>query len=140
MNSMKLSNLIAQRPDLLRQVRLANLAYAYQTLLDFAGRIARARLQGSVLLRPVNPEEERFCVSLTTLEGNQSVIEEHFSDEDLIVLADVLGYATGHPMHELNFEIDQLDEFLVPLRTDLERAGIQVDASSPPVKQSRESS
>lgn len=140
MNSMKLSNLIAQRPELLRQVRLANLAHAYQTLLDFAARVSRTRLQGSVLLRPVNPDEERFCVTLTALESNQSVIEEHFSDEDLIVLADVLGYATGHPTHELSFEIDQLDEFLLPLRTDLERAGIQVDPSSSPVEQPRESS
>jgi len=139
MNSMKLSNLIAQRPELLRQVRLANLAHAYQTLLDFATRINRAGLHGSVLLRPVSPDEERFCVTLTALEGNQSVIEEHFSDEDLIVLADVLGYATGHPTHDLNFEIDQLDEFLIPLRADLERAGIQVDTSSSPVEQPRES-
>lgn len=140
MNSMKLSNLIAQRPELLRQVRLANLAHAYQTVLDFAARVTRAGLRGSVLLRPVNPDEERFCVTLTALEGNQSVIEEHFSDEDLIVLADVLGYATGHPTHELNFEIDQLDEFLVPLRTDLERSGIQVDTPASPVEQPRESS
>jgi len=140
MNSMKLSNLIAQRPELLRQVRLANLAHAYQTLLNFAARVTRARLKGSVQLRPVNPEEERFCVTLTALEGNQSVIEEHFSDDDLIVLADVLGYATGHPTHELNFEIDQLEEFLVPLRTDLMRAGIQVDTPSSPVEQPRESS
>jgi len=136
---MKLSNLIAQRPELLRQVRLANLAHAYKTLLDVAARISRARLQGGVVLRPVNPEEERFCVTLTALEGNQSVIEEHFSDEDLILLADVLGYATGHPTHELNFEISQLDEFLLPLRTELERTGIQLDTSVSPVEQPRES-
>lgn len=138
MNSIKLSHLIAQRAELLRQVRLTNLAYAYHTLLEFSERVCRARLKGRVMLRPVNPEEERFGVTLTALEGNQSVIEEHFSDEDLVLLADVLGFATGHPTHELAFEIEELDEFLEPLRTDLEHAGVRLDNDSPSVQQPRE--
>jgi class 3 adenylate cyclase len=139
MNSIKISALIAQRPELLRQVRLANLAYAYQTLVSYTQRVAQAHLQGRVVLRPINPDEERFCVTLTALEGNQSVIEEHFSDEDLVLLADVLGFATGHPAHELTFYIEQLDEFVTPLRIDLEHAGVTLDNDSSPVEQPRES-
>lgn len=138
MNSIKLSQLIAQRAELLRQVRLTNLAYAYQSVLEFNERVARVGLKGRVLLKPVNPEEDRFCVTLTALEGNQSVIEEHFSDEDLVLLSDVLGYATGHPTHDLSFELEHLDEFLEPLRNDLERAGVRMDNDSPSVQQPRE--
>lgn len=127
MNPMKLSTLLAQRPELLRQVRLANLAFAYQTLRDFAARVARAQLRGRVILRPVDPDEERYCVTLSALDTNQSLIEEHFSDEDLVILADVIGFATGHPTHELTFHIEQLSEFLEPLRVDLAHAGVLVD-------------
>ena len=55
------------------------------------------------------------------------MIEEHFSDEDLVVFADVLGFATGHPTHELTFYIDQLDEFVTQLRHDLDQAGVVLD-------------
>lgn len=133
MNPMKLSQLMAERPALLRRVRLANLAFSYQALCDFAARVERAGLRGRVALKPVNPEEEVYCVTLTALEASQSVIEEHFSDEDLVVLADILGYATGHPTHELTFYIDQLDEFAHQLRQDLEQAGVTLDAPSSPV-------
>lgn len=131
MKPMKLSHLLSQRSDLLRQVRLANLAFAYHTLRDFSARVARAGLRGRVTLQPVNPDEERYCVTLTALEASQSIVEEHFSDEDLVVLADVLGFATGHPSHELTFHIDELAEFYEPLRGDLERAGIQFDDNTP---------
>ena len=36
---MKLSKLLHQREALLRQTRLANLAYAYRRLGEFAGRV-----------------------------------------------------------------------------------------------------
>ena len=139
MNPMKLSHLLAQRSELLKQVRLANLAYAYHTLKQFGARVARAQLRGRVTLRPVDPEEERFCVTLIAHEANQSLIEEHFSDEDIIVFGDVLGYATGHPTHELTFYIDQLDEFVASLRADLQHAGVVVDEQPQPVEDRRES-
>lgn len=138
MNPMTLSHLLARRPELLRQVRLANLAFAHETLRAFSARVDRARLTGRVVLKPVDPDEERYCVTLTALDTNQSLIEEHFSDEDLIILADVLGFATGHPAHELTFHIDELAEFLEPLRHDLERAGVIVDEPAPPVEKPRE--
>ena len=139
MNPMKLSHLLAQRAELLKQVRLANLAYAYNALKQFAARVARAQLRGPVMLRPVSPDEERFCVTLTALEGSQSVIEEHFSDEDIVILGDVLGYATGHPTHELTFYIDQLDGFVASLRADLQQADVAVDERPQHVKDCRES-
>lgn len=43
---MNFHHLILQRDALLRQARLANAAYAYQRLGEFAARIARARLRG----------------------------------------------------------------------------------------------
>lgn len=139
MNPMKLSTLLVQRPELLRQARLANLAFAYQMLSDFTARVARVQLRGRVTLKPVDPDEERFCVTLTALDMNQSLIEEHFSDEDLMVLADVLGFATGHPTHELMFHIDQLSEFVGVLRSDLEHAGVRIDERAPGVEEPRQS-
>ncbi len=61
---MKLSQLVSLRPSLLRQARLANLAYAHETLRAFAARIARAGLRGTVCLKPVDPDAERFCAAL----------------------------------------------------------------------------
>jgi hypothetical protein len=135
MNPMKLSHLLARRSELLRQARLANLAFAHEQLHQFAGRVQRAGLQGRVTLKPVNPDQECYVVTLTAHDASQSVIEEHFTDEDLAILADVLGFATGHPTHELVFYIDQLDDFVAQLRSDLEHAGVEVD---PPVKRVRE--
>ena len=45
---MNISLLLAQRQALLAQVRLANFAFAYARLGDFAVRIARAGLRGTV--------------------------------------------------------------------------------------------
>lgn len=125
---MKLSDLLLQRPNLLRQVRLANLAFAYQTLSGFAARVAQANIRGRVSLKPIDPAADRYCTTLTALETSQSVIEEHFSDEDLLLFADVIGFATGHPGFELTFYIDELSEFIAPLRTELVRAGVTLDA------------
>lgn len=137
MNSKKLSLLIAQRSDLLQQVRLANFAFAYQTLRDFSLRIARGHLRGRVTLAPVDPDEERFTVTLTAHDMPQSLIEEHFSDEDLALFGDVMGFATGHPQHELMFHIDQLGDFVSALRGDLERSGVEIDDAPLPIAERR---
>jgi hypothetical protein len=133
MNPMKLSHLLRQRSALLRQLRLAHLAFAAQALGDFSARVARAGLRGRVVLRPIDPANEEFCVTLTALDASQSVLEEHFVDEDLILLADVLGFVTGDPARELTFHLDRLDEFLVPVRTELEQAGVEFDLPADPV-------
>lgn len=125
---MKLSKLLTNRPNLLRQVRLANLAFAYQALSDFAARVERTTLRGAVSLKPADPAADRYCATLTALECNQSLIEEHFIDEDLMLLADVIAFATGHPGFEVTFHLDDLEEdFIAPLRAELERAGVEVE-------------
>ncbi|MSU51673.1 MAG: hypothetical protein EXS37_21710 [Opitutus sp.] len=124
----KLSTLLTQREALLRQVRLANLAFAYTTLEDFVCRIARAQLRGRVALQHAAPDEERYWASLTAIDGNQSVIEEHFSDEDIMDLADVIAFSTANEALDLTFRLEELGEvFLTPLRAELAGAGIALD-------------
>ncbi|MEO6244041.1 MAG: hypothetical protein ABIQ12_01290 [Opitutaceae bacterium] len=124
----KLSTLLAQRPALLRQARLANLASAYEALDACAERIARARLTGRVTLSAAAPEVGRYLASLVALDGRQSIIEEHFTDEALLDLADLIALARGEPTTEVTFCIEELGElFLAPLRTALEREGVVID-------------
>ena len=126
----KLSTLLTQRQALLRQARLANLAFAYTTLGDFTRRIARGQLSGRVTLKPPAPQADRYWASLTAVEGSQSVIEEHFTDEDLMDLADVLRFVTGNDALEFTFRLGELTEtFLAPLRVELEREGVMIDKS-----------
>jgi hypothetical protein len=129
---MKLSTLISVRTALLRRAHLANLALAYETLRGFARRIERARLTGRVVLQPAAPEAGRFCATLTAIEGSQSVLEEHFSDEDLMELGDVLGFTLGERSgapREIAFRLENFAEsFLAPLRAELVEAGVAIDA------------
>lgn len=137
---MKLSKLLTNRPDLLRQVRLANLAFAYQTLSDFAARVERTTLRGAVSLKPADPSADRYCATLTALECNQSLIEEHFTDEDLLLLADVIAFATGHPGFEVTFHLEDLeDDFIAPLRAELERSGVEVAGKARRVEKPKQS-
>jgi hypothetical protein len=130
---MKLSTLLTQRPSLLRQARLANLAFAYATLTTFADRIARGRLRGAVVLKSAAPEIERFCATLTALEGSQSVLDEHFTEEELMELADVIAFLIGKMVADETFRLDELAEkFLAPLRVELEREGIAIDDTRAP--------
>ena len=122
---MKLSLLLHQREALLQQTRLANLAYAYRRLEDFAARIARARLRGKVCLQAADLSVERYWPVLIALEGNQSVIEEHFSDENILELADLLVFILGENDADTLFQLEELDaRFIEPLRTQLVQAGV----------------
>jgi hypothetical protein len=128
---MKLSTLISSRADLLRQAHLANLALAHETLGGFARRIAAANLRGPLVLQPAAPEEGRFCATLTALAGSQSVVEEHFTEEDLMDLADflclALGRAAGDP-RDISFRGEKFTEaFLRPLRAELLAAGVALE-------------
>ena len=131
---MKLSSLLSRRQALLNQARLANLAFAYQALSDFAARASRAGLRGAITLKSAAPEAERYCATLTAEEANQSVIEEHFTDDDLMMLADVVAFATGHRSEdalEVHFQVDDIAEaYLLPIRADLERAGVKLDPAA----------
>jgi hypothetical protein len=135
----KLSTLLTQRPALLRQLRLANLAFAYAALSDFGQRIARARLTGRLRLQQANPRADRYWATLTALEGNQSVVDEHFADEDLMAMADVLGFITGHDPLDITFEAEDLtDIFLAPVRSELDREGIAIDRAESVTEESRD--
>jgi hypothetical protein len=128
---MKISKLLSTRQALLRQTQLANLAHAYMILRRTAARIATANLRGLVRLRPANPAEEAFWASLTALEGNQSVIEEHFADHELIELADAMGFALADDFHEIEFRLEEFNEkFALPLRQALENEGVNFDVET----------
>lgn len=127
---MKLSKLLTTRQALLRQAQLANLAFAYAVLDRFATRIANANLRGLVKLRPADPTEERFWATLRALEGNQSVLEEHFADHELIEFADAMAFAAEEEFTELDFRLEELSEkFLLPLRHMLELSGVEIDVA-----------
>ena len=127
----KLSTLLSRRRDLLRQARLANLAFAFVTLQKFSRRITRAQLDGRVTLAHAAPHAERYWASLTALEMNQSVIEEHFTDEDVMELADVVAFATGNDALDITFDLEDLEElFVFPLREELDREGIVIDQTT----------
>jgi hypothetical protein len=126
---MKLSQLLATRKTIIRQANLANLAYAYATLTRLAMRVAAARLHGLVQLRQAgDDQEEPHWASLTALEGNQSVIEEYFDDDDLMALADAIVFAIGHEFAEIEFKLEELPgKYAAPLRHMLEKAGVAID-------------
>lgn len=127
---MKLSKILTTRQALLRQAQLANLAFAYAVLDRFATRIANANLRGLVKLRPADPTEERFWATLRALEGNQSVLEEHFADHELIEFADAMEFAAEEEFTELDFRLEELSEkFLLPLRHMLELSGVEIDVA-----------
>jgi len=126
---MNFHQLLQQHDALLRQARLANIAFAYGRLRDFAGRIARARLHGAVTLRPGDPQENLPWPELIAEEGSQSVIEEHFLDEDVIELADILAFLSGkNKLAEYTFRLEELkSRFLPGLRRELEQAGVMLE-------------
>jgi hypothetical protein len=129
---MEIDHLLRQRSALLRRTRLANLAYAYAELGVFAGRIARGNLRGAVTLHPADPAAGRAWPSLVAEQGSQSVLDEHFLEEELLDLADLLAFATGTDLRSpLKFRLEDFDQrFRTGLRRDLEKAGIEVPAAS----------
>ena len=125
---MKLSRLLANRQTLNRQAHLANLAFCYFALKRIAARVAIARLHGPVRLQSAAPAEERYWPTLVALEGHQSVIEEHFSDEDILNLADSIAFAREGEFSEIEFELSNLEQnYVAPLRRTLAEAGINLD-------------
>jgi hypothetical protein len=66
--------------------------------------------------------------SLTALTGNQSVIDEHFSDEDVLQLVDSLEFALESNFSELEFELDEMAAtYAPPLLEALLCAGVVLD-------------
>ncbi len=130
---MKFHQLLHQRDALLRHARLANLAFAHHRLVEFGTRIARARLRGSVTLSLADPSEDRHWPTLLAHEGNQSVIDEHFVDEDMVELADILSFLhEGDVTTEFTFRLEELENRLLPeLRRELTEAGVILEPAAP---------
>lgn len=131
---MNFSQLLRQRAALLRQARLANLAYAHERLDDFARRLGRAGVTGPVGLQPADPGADRFLPVLVAHASSQAVIDEHFLDEDAAELADILGFLgdEGLPVDFTFITAVELAERWLPLmRRELARAGVLVPGGSP---------
>ena len=125
---MNFSKLLSSRQTLLRQAHLANLAHSYFTIRRLAERVTNAHLRGLVRLRPTVVGDDACAASLTALEGNQSVIEEHFTIEDILDLADSMEFALDGPFAEVEFQLDELGvRYGASLRTALDRAGVVID-------------
>jgi len=76
----------------------------------------------------VCPDEDRFWPVLTALEGNQSEIEEHFTDEDVADLATCWRSIQAVMTSMVNFRLEDLGgKFLAPLRVELLKEGVQLE-------------
>lgn len=129
---MKLSKLLASRKNILRQATLANMAFAYFTLKKLTERISTAGLSGPVRLQRTDENEENFCVTLTALEGSQAVIDEYFLDDDVLKLSDALLFVSTCDCTEVSFDLEDLENFVAPLRAALDEAGVLIDADDTP--------
>lgn len=130
---MKLRQILHQRDGLLRQVRLANAAFAYDRLSGLVERIARARLRGTVVLAPADPASERFVPEFTGVDCPQSVVDEHFLDEDVADLADILGFLGIESSDgEWCLRLEELGPRYLPgLQRELESAGVELPPAAP---------
>lgn len=135
---MKFKSLLRRRHELLRQARLANLAYAYQCLGDFAARIERAGLQGSVTLRGPDATEGRGEATLVANDFSQAVLQEHFLEQEIAELHGVFGFVHGTGgIVELKFELDEIATRYLPLlRQALEAADVLPREQPSPVEDS----
>jgi hypothetical protein len=128
---MNYQHLLQQREAVLRQARLANVAYAYARLRAYEERILRARLRGTVTLQFAEAESGRPWPVLISDEVSQSVIEEYFLDQDIFELADILRYIHEDPaMMECTFRLEEFGRrFLSALRRELLQAGFTLEAT-----------
>jgi hypothetical protein len=128
---MKISKLLANHHVIIKRAWLANMAQAYFTLRGCAERVQSARLCGLVNLRQPNAEEGRLWATLTALEGKQSIIEEHFSEEELMEFADALAFVRGLTDLNITFRLETMAvTFLAPLEVELKQAGVVFDLVS----------
>lgn len=129
---MKLHHLLQQRPALLRQTWLANAAFVFEELGRFAARIERGNLRGQVSLHLADPAAQRPWPTLVADEGSQAVLDEHFVDQDILDLADLLVFAAGNERPSVfSFRLEELgSRFREPLRQELESAGVELPSES----------
>lgn len=137
---MKLSALLASRSTIIRQAALAHTASAWLTLSRAADRVDAARLRGAVRIRVTDdPEDDAPWASFTSDDIRTSVLEEHFSDEDLQELAEAIAFAADSREIDETFRIEILREtYAEPLLRELKKSGVTLDldrlpASPPPI-------
>src|SRR5688572_13287568 len=135
---MKFDDLLNHRDELLRHARLANVAYAYQWLSDFTTRIARSGLRGEVTLRGADDEGNPRRPILLAEDFSQSVVQEHFLEDEIGELARILAFVhNGSLIVELKFRLEELaPRFLVALRRELEEADVLPEEPASPVEDS----
>jgi hypothetical protein len=130
---MNFRQLLQRRTLLLRQARLANLAFAHARLALYAHRLAAAVVDGPLTLHPVDPSAGRYCPVLVAHASSQAVIDEYFLDEDVADLADVLAFleAEGFAV-EWTFSREEISHRWLPrLRHELEVAGVVPPPTKP---------
>lgn len=129
---MNLHDLLHHRTALLQQARLANLAFAYERLSDYAQRIQRAGLRGPATLEVADPAADRFWPDLLAQQATPAVIDEHFLEEEIAELEEILRYLREEGFEaDLEFDFEGFTERLLPaLRRELERAGVRVPSEA----------
>ncbi len=128
---MKLSELLAARPAILRHAALAHTAAAWETLHQLANRVAAHRLHGRVRIIRDDPATSNAWPELTSFELKPSVLAEHFTEDDVFALAEALALATDQEQLDLAFELEDLEPiYAAPLLETLTKAGIQLDSTS----------
>ena len=116
-------------PQSYRQAALAHTAAAWLTLQYASLRIAAAGLHGTVRLRQSDPEEEEtMSATLTSDDIRSSVLEEHFTEDELLEIAEALAYATDVDYVDAEFPIETLGEtYAAPLLRSLKKSGVTLD-------------
>ena len=112
---MKFDDLLNHHKELLQAARIAHLAYAYHQVGTFAGRIASTGLRGEVVLLGPDPKEKRPLAILHAVGFNQSVIEEHFLQDEIIELHAVLAYVhEAKAIIEMRFRLEDFGAVYLP--------------------------
>jgi hypothetical protein len=115
--------LLAHREELRRAARLANLAYAYQYIGNFAWKNAWTGVKGEVILQKKDGDE---FAKLIGQDVSQSVIDEHFLPEEINELHEVLSSVhDSGAIIEMKFRLEGLGDVYRPaLRRVLEIADV----------------
>lgn len=124
--AMNFDFLLLHRDELRRAARLANLAYAYQWIGNFAWKVAWLGLTGEVILRGPSEEANRSHATLIAQDFNQSVADEHFLPEEIDELHAVLSSVHDSGMIlEMRFRLEGMGDIYRPaLRRVLEMADV----------------
>jgi hypothetical protein len=123
---MNLDFLLLHRDELRRAARLANLAYAYQWLGNFAWKVAWLGLRGEVVLQGANAQMNRPQAMIVAQDFSQSVAEEHFLPEEIEELhAVITSVHDSGQILEMKFRLEEIGDIYRPvLRRVLEMADV----------------